>query len=725
MPASAQQVAAQASSDLPVTTFDAITIIADIEDPQSTFGSAYTVTQRELEKFESSNVNRVLQTVPGVYVREDDGLGAFPRIGIRASSAGRSDRINVLEDGIPAAMAPYANTSAYFFPNISRMRGVEVLKGPETLLHGPQTVTGVVNLLATAIPDDRAGFLRVEVGDKNTRRIHAWYGDQIGAFGFLLETFQGETDGFQRIDRSSLNAGNDIEEYILRLRWVSERQRVEFKAQYADEWHNISYLGLTDADWRADPDRRYGLSELERMDRGRTGFSLRHEFDFSDTWRLNSAAYWTDTHRHYRRVNRVGGIDLGVTTTGAAGVTSRINNDPTSAQSIALQAILDGGDATAAVRYGNNLQEFTSQGVQFELHGDFRTGPLSHNLTFGVRRHEDETRNVATVGNETYNQVNGRIVLASAPAATPSQGEAEAWSIWLANRINVGDWSFLPIVRYEDIETIANVANPTGARNSLDNTSFGIGANYALTENWTLLAGVYQGFAPPGSGAAQGTLGEESVNWEAGVRYRNNGFGVDAIAFLSDYDTSLRQCLFANPCVGAGPGGTTLTGGETIHQGAKEVYGLELGLFATLFEGDAFRIPVRLTYTYTDGEYTESGGLGSVLAGDMLDWTPPHIATLQIGIEHQAGWDVYAALSYLDETCVTTTCNRPGVNDTFLRTHDLFTVDLSASYDLTEAVEVYAKMDNVFDERAITHRGADGARGNPGRYAGIGLRVNF
>lgn len=55
----------------------------------------------------------------------------------------------------------------------------------------------------------------------------------------------------------------------------------------------------------------------------------------------------------------------------------------------------------------------------------------------------------------------------------------------------------------------------------------------------------------------------------------------------------------------------------------------------------------------------------------------------------------------------------------------MFTMDLSASYDLTEQVEVYTKVDNVFDERAITHRGADGARGNPGRYFGVGIRVNF
>ncbi len=707
------ETAEEAADARAVRVLDTVMVISNIEDPQSTYGSAYTLTERELQKFESSNVNSILRSVPGVYVREEDGLGTFPRIGIRASSSGRSDRVLVLEDGVPAAMAPYANTSAYFFPNISRMRSIEVLKGPETLLYGPQTVTGVVNLLATAIPETREGFLRAEIGDNNTSRLHAWYGDTAGPMSFLIETYQGSTDGFQKIDRTDRTAGNDIEEYILRLQWEGARQRLEFKGQYADEAHNVSYLGLTDVDFRANPDRRYGLSELERMNRGRTGFSLHHEFALTDAWALKSMAYWTDTHRHYRRLNQVNGVSIG-------NVTNIINTGGPDAA--LLQAILDGTADTThpnGVRYGNNFQEFTSQGIQMQLEGEFQTGAISHNLTLGVRRHEDETRNVADANNEFYQQVNGSLVFQGLSAPNKTKGEAEAWSVWLGDRISYGNWSFLPVIRYEDIKTVGNVLNPA-PRNSLTKTSVGLGVNYAVDANWTLLAGVYEGFAPPGSSATEGSKGEESVNWEAGVRYRNGSLGVDAIAFLSDYDNALRLCLVANPC----PGG--IVDGSTLQSGAKEVYGLELGAFATLFEGDGFIVPARLSYTYTDGEYTrDADTAGGVLAGDTLDYTPPHTGVFQLGLEHSAGWDIYAAFNYTDATCTTTTCDRAGVDAAYLRTESLFTMDLSASYDLTEQVEVYTKVDNVFDERAIAHRGADGARGNPGRYFGVGIRVNF
>lgn len=694
-----------------------VTIIANIEDPQSTFGSAYTLTPRELKKFESANVNSILRSVPGVYVREEDGLGAFPRIGIRASSTGRSDRIAVLEDGIPAAMAPYANTSAYYFPNIARISRIEVLKGPETLFYGPQTTSGAVNLISTPIPVQTTGYLKAEIGNYNTRRVHAWYGTTIGQWGLLFETYQGETDGYQHIDRSSRTAGNTVSEYLFKARWNSEdgRHQFDFKAQYGDEYQDVSYLGLTDADFRADPDRRYGLSERERMDRGRTGFVGRYRASLTEAVSLIATAYHTETSRHYTRLNQINGVGIG-----GSGITSIVNTDGTNAA--LLRGILHGtADTTHAngVRYGQNFQEFTSKGIQFELKGDFVTGDFSHDVTFGVRRHEDETRNVARHSNLIFQQRNGSLVFSHATPTTPSSGEAKATAVWLSDRINIGQWSLLPIVRYEDIETIGNVANPAAAQNSLSKTTLGLGVNYGLNANWTLLGGVYEGFAPPGSAAVQGTHGEESTNWEAGVRYRKGGLGFDAIGFYSDYSNALRTCLVANPCASGAIDGTE-------QSGSKEVYGLELGLFSDLYDSAALRVPVRLSYTWTDGEYTRASDVPTgVRKGDSLEYTPPHALRAQIGFEHVSGWNTYLALNYTAEACSNSTCDRPGVDSRFLKTESLFTVDASTAYGLTDRVEAYATIDNLFDERAITHRGSDGARGNPGRYTGVGLRVKY
>lgn len=696
---------------------ETITIIGSPEKARRSTGSAHVITEKELEKFEATNVHSVLRAFPGVYVREEDGLGTFPRVGIRASSSGRSDRIALMEDGVPAAMSPYANTSAYYFPTIGRMSGVEVLKGPEVLLYGPQTATGAINLISTPIPDGPAGFLNAEIGEWNTRKIHAHWGTTQDNFGVLLETYHRETDGFQKIDRSKNTAGSDAGEYMLKLRWASDdnAHQLDLKLFYGQEDADVSYLGLTDADFAADPDRRYGLSELERMDRSREAASLRYRFDISENVSLAATAYWQDTSRHYKRLNQINGVNVGAT-----GSTWIINNGLAGAA--LLQGILHGtADTTHAngVRYGLNFQDFLAKGVQLQLNAGFDTGSVGHRLVAGMRWHQDETTSAG--GNTVYRQINGSLVFARDEAGAVTRGEAEAWSFWLADRISFGDLSLMPVVRYESIESRANLAQPKTDlnSNSLEKWTFGLGVNYTLSEEWTLLAGVHQGFAPPGSGASMGTRGEESVNWELGARYYAGGVGVDLIGFYSDYDNALRNCLVANPC----PGGVT---DGTQQTGAKEVYGVEFGLSANLYDDGEIAVPLRVAYTYTGGEYTRASDVASgVRKGDVLDYTPEHEVSVQIGVESAGGWRAYAAFNYADGACVDTTCDRPGVDDRFRRTESLFTVDLAASFRLTDTVDLYAKVDNVFDERKITHRGADGARGNPARYAGLGLRVAY
>lgn len=704
---------------------DAVRVIANPEDPQSSTGSAYVLTERELQKFDRTNVNAILRSVPGVYTREETGEGVFPRISIRASSSGRSDRISVLEDGIPAAMAPYANTSAYFFPNIGRMSGVEVLKGPGILLHGPHTTSGVVNLLSTPIPGEASGFLNAEVASFGNLRLHTGYGATTGQWGFLLETYQADGDGFHEIDRSDRGAGHDINEYVGKLRWTSApdahyAQQLDIKLNYAREVARVSYLGLTDADFRANPNRRYGLSELERMDRGRSSASAQHQFWFNEGTRLTSTAYWADTYRYYDRLNQINGINLG-------GVTDIVNRGL--ANAALIQGILDGTANTThanGVRYGHNHQDFESRGLQFQFDHAFTTGSVQHDLVVGTRWHEDITGNTRKgISNTFYQQVNGSLVFQRTDTTSPQEGEADAWSIWAADRIGFGQWSLMPIVRHERIRTLANLsttATPAQiaarASNRINKTTAGLGANYSINANWTLIGGVHQGFAPPGNGAAQGTKGEESTNFEGGVRYRNGSLGVDAIGFLTNYDNSMRTCLVANPCSGGVVDGTEQTG-------SKDVHGLELGLFADLYSNGDIRVPVRLAYTWTDGEYTRASDTGNVLKGDVIEYTPKHIGQLQLGVESESGWRAYTALNYAGSTYTSNTAGRAGVDNRFLRTDSLFTVDVSGTYPLSQKAEVYARIENLLDEQKITHRGADGARGNAPRSYALGMRVKF
>lgn len=696
-----------------------VTIIADPNDPRAVAGSSFVVTEEQLQKFEYTDVHSMLRVVPGVYVKDEDGLGLFPNIGIRGAASGRSSKITILEDGLPAAMAPYASPASYVFPTAARMRGIEVLKGPETLRHGPFTVGGTINLLSTAIPAEASGRIATEAGSFGTKIIHAHAGTTEGQWGMLLETYQRTSDGFAATDRSKNDAGQSLEEYMGKLRWSSDAgaampQQIELKLLTSAERANFSYVGLTDADFAANPNRRYGLTDLDHIDRSREGGSLQHQIALSDSNLLTTSLYRFESTRDFARLTTINGQ-------GITAFVNAANTDPV------RQSILAGTTDTTDIRHQANDRTFTVEGIQTELLSSFATGSLQHELTAGLRLHEDEEDRFQPT--DIYDQVNGSLVYQSTTAPNGSNnriGKAEALSAWLLDQVSVGPWKVTAAVRFEDIETeeqryndVARTIKGTRVSNSLDNTSLGLGATYALGDAWTLLAGVHEGFAPPGSGAIDGELGEESLNYELGARLRSGGLAMDAIAFLSDYSNALQNCSLANPCANGDVDGTQQTG-------EAEIMGLEFMIGATLFSNGSLTVPARLNWTWTEGEVTrDSDVAGGVQAGDVIAYLPENVATATLGLESARGWSANTSVSFIDEQCSSTSCERPGVDTTYLRTQRYVVVDLGASYQLTPAAEVYAKVENLLDEQKLVSRGSAGARANMPRYAGVGFRLTF
>jgi len=173
--------------------------------------------------FNDTDILRVLRAVPGVYVQEEEGFGLRPNIGIRGSGLDRSARIALLEDGVLIAPAPYSAPSAYYFPTQRRMDSLEVLKGPASIVVGPRTTGGALNMISTPIPDALGANVDLRVGDHNSVDLHANLGNQDERVSWLIETVQGQSDGFMNVD-SPLNGdtGFEIADYIAKLQIDSD-----------------------------------------------------------------------------------------------------------------------------------------------------------------------------------------------------------------------------------------------------------------------------------------------------------------------------------------------------------------------------------------------------------------------------------------------------------------------------------------------------------------------
>lgn len=708
-----------------------VTIIGSQEQARRLAGSANFIGTEKLQQFAYSDIQRIVREVPGVSIQIEDGYGLRPNIGIRGVSTERSGRITLLEDSVLIAPAPYSAPSAYYFPTIGRLSAVEVVKGPSAITQGPYTIGGALNMISTPIPTEMTGNIVTEIGQDSTYRLHATYGGRTDSgFGFLLETHQWQSDGFQNIDRSNQDTGLDVEDYMVKLSYAPDdsNHEVELKLQYADQDSNQSYLGLTDNDFNNSAFRRYGLSELDNIKTEHEQQILRYGYAVSDSLSLSLTAY---NNEHQRQWFKTEGIDFDGSNnaqdfdrTSWFNVVQSINTGSTlnGFSPDQLQSILDGSSDTPAgsIQMRSNDREYYSRGVQFGLNWDGMIGNTNHNLEFGVRVHSDQEDRLQL--NSNYSQIDGSLVLDDlgilGNAGNRIQ-EADAIAIHIHDDIQFGNWTISPGLRYEDIEqqrTRYNDGEARSFRDSRENDTQvflpGLGVLYQVNDELSLIAGVHKGFTAPSN--SPGVDEEVAINYEAGFRYQSGSLSTELIGFLSDYDNILGECTASS--------GSDCVIGDAFNGDAATVAGAELLISADLASNQSFNIPVSLSYTYINGEFdtdiADTDFFGSVSEGDPLPYLPDHQFLASIGFEKN-NFAAYLTGNYVDEVCVRASCS------VFEQTDDTFTVDLAANYQFSSALNLYARVENLTSQEDILGRQPYGARPNKDRTVTAGLRFNF
>ena len=693
--------------------FEEITIVGTKQSAQQVTGSAHVISDDDLEIFAYTDIQRILRSVPGVNLQVEDGYGLRPNIGIRGVPTERSARVVLLEDNVPVAPAPYAASSAYYFPTMGRMYSVEVLKGPSAITQGPNTIGGAINFVSTPIPTSSEGNLLLDVGEDSTTRIHANYGSVTDSgFGYMLETHQWKSDGFQTIDNSNTDTGLDVEDYTVKFSYApaDSRHALELKYQYAQQDSNQTYLGLTDADFKANPYRRYGVSALDNIATEHNQLILRHEFTINDAATLTTTAYNNEHKRSWYKLQKLNGESWG-------DVIEDINVGGVDA--VAYQAILDGGDsAEGAVRLRDNNRQYYSRGVALKL--DVQAG--MHDLEVGLRLHKDEEDRLQQ--DDDYTQVGGSLALSSEGvlgAAGNRVAQAEALAFYVHDTITMGDWVVTPGIRFEDIELTRReftggsdrVLDPTKNRdNSVTALLPSLGALYQVNDSLSLLAGAHSGFGSPTS--KEGTQEEESINYELGGRYQSNELSVELIAFMNDYDNLVGECT-------ASSGGSDCTIGDTFNGGAAMIKGVEFSLNNRFDLGPSVSMPIAFVYTYSDAQFDstfDSEFFGNVSAGDNIPYIPEQQMTLTVGFE-QGDVRLNASVNYVDAVCVNASCGA------FEKTEDSTTLDLSANYQVNSDLSVFARLENATGEEDIVGRQPYGARPNKARTAAMGIRLSF
>ena len=409
-------------------------------------GSVHVLVSEDLDSpaFAFDNVHDFLRQVPGVNIREEDGFGLRPNIGLRGTGAERSSKITLMEDGVLIAPAPYAAPAAYYFPVAGRMEALEVRKGSSQVRYGPRTIGGALNLVSASIPDRLTWFVEGSGGEYGSLQGHARVGASGPRLGWVVEAYSLGTGGFKQLPDEA-STGFDVADYMAKLRVSSDRsgqsrgdssQELELKLGYTAEESDETYLGLTDDDFGLNPLARYPGSGADLMEADHSQLQLRH-FWARGNVDVTTTAYRNDFSRNWYKLQSVLGTSI-----------SRVLGTPEDHAS--ALGILKGGSSDAdALRVRANNREYFGQGVQSSL--GLTMG--RHEVELGARFHQDEEDRFQW--EDGFQMLGGSLRLTSAgePGTQSNRvSSATAVAVFLQDEISLGPWMISPGVRFEHID---------------------------------------------------------------------------------------------------------------------------------------------------------------------------------------------------------------------------------------------------------------------------------
>ena len=703
---------------------ETIEIIGSVDEAKQVAGSAYVITEEDLETYEYTDIHKILSNVPGVNFRPEEGYGLRPNISIRGTYADRSGKITLMEDGVLIAPGPYSSSSAYYFPTAGRIAGVEVLKGPAAISQGPYTIGGAINLLSTPIAEESGGLINQELGEDGTSRTHIHYSLVGNNAAMLIESHTWQTDGFDSIKGSSADTGFDKDDLVIKLRLNTDAdadvyQELNIKYQDSDEDSDQTYVGLADADFRRDAHQRYGLSAYDNMDNSHETTSFNYLADFGDL-EFSATMYDNDFARNWFKVDKIDNKKVYGHGNGINNIIAAANAGEATAS-----AILNGTNAEAVeIKLKNNNRAYTNEGTDLKV----QYSTENQTLTIGYRDTEDsEDRFQVYAYTPWLNGQLGALTVGSNPGYSSNNRltTAEAQAFYINEELNMGaltvnfgyrseDWTIVQ-ERYVDSARSA-INTEKGYPKTLsdnDNSLMGFGATYDMNDNTQLFFGFHEGFTPTGGGADP----EEADNLELGVRYIKDNTYMEAVYFDTDYQNMFGECTASGGATGS------CEIGDTFNAGEASISGLELVVKTEMTSSSGVKYPLSAVYTSTDAEFDntfDSDFWGSVTAGMEIPDLPDSQLALQAGFETENGLSGSATLYSYGSTCSVASCAAGTEIDSYN------VIDASLTKAVNEAMDVYMVVSNVTDETDVIARAPkNGARAQMPRSILVGIRYRL
>lgn len=692
---------------------DRIFVTGNMQEKLQNFTAPDEVSKKDLDNKKQTDVMRILKSVSGTYVREEDGLGLRPNIGLRGTHPDRSKKVVLMEDEVLISPAPYSAPAAYFTPSMLTTESLQIYKGFASVPWGPNSIGGSINYITKQIP--KSGYQKVDAsyGSFNTRLFSAEAGDSLlDKYGFLISASRMETDGFKVLPRGQ-NTGFTKNDLLLKASWnISPRQYVKTKIGFSTEDSNETYVGIAANDFSQNAYQRYAGSELDNMAWTHQRYQLEHGLQIGEAGFLKTLVYHNRFQRTWFRVDGFANSNVSI---------RDVLNNPTGTNSYYYQILKGqlnssslGSDGNIVL--ANNERNFLSSGVQTNLTLNSDFGSTKNELIWGARLHTDSIERNHTLHDSQM--INGAMNLTGTVSqGTLDKNEALAASTFVENNMTLGDWKWTMVARYEDIRFRDLNKIPNQETRARDRFFVpGTGLSYKVTPVLALRGSVNRALNVAGLGTFGRNERESATNYELGLRYGGTQFNTDATLFFNNYDNITGTCTASEGC---------LTDTDTqFNGGAARVYGLELSA-NTLQHYRGFQFPVQTSLTLLSAEFANTfrsespeWGQGLVTTGSRLPYIPRVQYNVSLGVDYKK-WQNNLNFTYQGEVV------DQSLSTNQVRVGGFGVVDLVSRYNYSKKGSFYIKADNLFAVEYVVAARPFGLRPGKPQAFGVGLTQTF
>ena len=563
---------------------DAITVVGNWLDAPNKEkmlkhpGARTIVDRKEFEERGAQDIRDALNQIPGVQVQESNGTGGSDvslNLGVRGLTSRLSPRSTVLMDGIPLSYAPYGQPQLSLFPlTLGNVETIDVVRGAGSVRYGPQNVGGIINFATHPIPEDfTARFsagAEMNGGTKATPSVLIG-GTNADGFGAALLY-----SGIHGTGYRDSNDRTDIDDLILKGKYeLSDTDTLSVQHHHYTGKGKMPG-GLTTAEFAEDPfqsTRRYDEFTGRRND-----ISLRYQHN-DGVNNLEILGYYVSSFR---------GSHVEQQGTGANAGRYRLTSAP---------------------------RDYSYYGIEPRYSRVIELGETTHEVTVGYRYLSEESSEVAA-RTAFYNRASG-----VNPYALPmntyqtSDGGTTAHAVYIDDKIQYGNWTITPGVRYEIINTNNTVTDfsngaVTGQKSpELDAKEAlpTISVAYQVNDVWSVFANAGVSFGPQQyshlASTTEGLQPEKAKTYEVGTHYEGDSLSAEFTAFYIDFD---KELYLGRTIVGEGIW-TNL--GATEHKGIEAAARYDLGRVSQALEG----LSIYGNYTYTQATYSAGAFKGKDL----------------------------------------------------------------------------------------------------------------